>query len=57
LADLSRAPRRHPQQLSGEMVARIVEARQRWKWGARKLLVKLREAHPGNRLARAQHRG
>jgi putative transposase len=46
LADHSRAPLNRPQQVSEAITARIVEARQRWKWGARKLLAKLRQAHP-----------
>ena len=36
-----RAPHTSPQQLSEEMIERILEARQRWGWGARKLLVKM----------------
>ena len=46
LAERSRAPHTRPQQLSEELAGQIVQARQRWKWGARKLLAKLREAHP-----------
>lgn len=46
LAERSRAPHRRPQQVSDELTARIVAARQRWKWGPRKLLAKLRQAHP-----------
>jgi transposase InsO family protein len=41
LADRSRAPLTSPQQLSEEMIERILEARQRWGWGPRKLLVKM----------------
>lgn len=46
LADRSRAPRHRPQQLDPEMVARLIEARQRWKWGPRKLLAKLTAEEP-----------
>ena len=44
LADRSRAPHSSPQRLSEEMVERIIEARQPWGWGARKLIVKLAAA-------------
>lgn len=44
LADRSRAPHTSPQRLSEAMIARILEARQRWGWGPRKLLVKLAAA-------------
>jgi putative transposase len=47
LADRNRRPQHSPARLSKEMVAHIVAARQRWKWGPRKLRVKLAEAHPG----------
>lgn len=47
LADRSRAPHRRPQQLDPEMVSRLIEARQRWKWGPRKLLAKLTAEDPG----------
>ncbi len=47
LQDRSRAPHTSPQQLSEEMIGRIIEARQRWGWGPRKLLVKLGQAWPG----------
>jgi transposase InsO family protein len=43
LEDRSRAPHSSPQRLSAETVARIIEARQRWGWGSRKLIVKLAE--------------
>lgn len=43
LADQSRRPHSSPGQVSAEVAALIVAARQRWRWGARKLLVKLRE--------------
>lgn len=46
LADRSRRPRHFPSRLSDEMIAHIVAARQRWKWGPRKLRVKLAAAHP-----------
>ncbi len=47
LADRSRAPHERPQQVSEEMVQAIIEARQRWKWGPRKLRLKLIEQRPG----------
>lgn len=47
LADRSRAPHRRPRQLDPEMVARLIQARQRWKWGPRKLLAKLTAEDPG----------
>ncbi len=53
LADRSRAPHRSPQQLSEEMIAKIIQARQRWGWGPRKLLVKLAQAAPGEKLPAA----
>jgi putative transposase len=46
LADRSRAPRHSPQKLSEEVIAQIIAARQRWKWGPRKLRVKLSAADP-----------
>jgi putative transposase len=46
LADRSRAPLHSPRQLSDEVIAQIVAARQRWNWGPRKLRVKLAEAQP-----------
>lgn len=46
LADLSRAPHERPQQVSEEMVKAIIEARHRWKWGPRKLRLKLMEQQP-----------
>lgn len=46
LADRSRAPLHVPGRLCQDVVARIVEARQRWHWGPRKLRVKLAAAHP-----------
>lgn len=41
LADLSRRPHKSPTQVSEEAAAAIVAARLRWKWGPRKLRVKL----------------
>ena len=41
LADASRRPHESPNQVSAEVEAAIVEARHRWKWGPRKLRVKL----------------
>jgi transposase InsO family protein len=53
LADRSRAPHTSPQRLSEAMIVRIIEARQRWGWGPRKLLVKLAAAMPNERLPSA----
>jgi transposase InsO family protein len=53
LADRSRSPHTSPQRLSEEMIARILQARQRWGWGPRKLLVKLAAATPEQRLPSA----
>ena len=41
LADLSRRPHESPRQVSAAVEAAIIEARHRWKWGPRKLRVKL----------------
>jgi transposase InsO family protein len=41
LSDLSRRPHDSPNQVSAEVEAAIVAARQRWKWGPGKLRVKL----------------
>ena len=46
LADRSRAPRHSPHRLSADVIAHLIAARQRWKWGPRKLRVKLASAHP-----------
>ena len=46
LADRSRVPQHSPSKLSQEVITHIVAARQRWKWGPRKLRVKLSAAHP-----------
>ena len=43
MKDLSRRPHESPKQVSEEVVAAMVAARLRWKWGPRKLLVKLRQ--------------
>jgi putative transposase len=53
MEDRSRAPRHSPQALSEAMIARILEARQRWGWGPRKLLVKLAAARPEETLPAA----
>ena len=41
LRNLSRRPHHSPNQVSAEVEAAIVEARQRWRWGPGKLRVKL----------------
>jgi len=41
LANMSRRPLRSPTQVSEEVEAAILEVRERWKWGPRKLRVKL----------------
>jgi putative transposase len=46
LADRSRVPQHFPGKLSEETIAHIVAARERWKWGPRKLRVKLAAADP-----------
>jgi transposase InsO family protein len=46
LADRSRMPQHFPGKVSDEVIALIVASRQRWKWGPRKLRVKLAAAHP-----------
>ncbi len=46
LADRSRAPLHSPGKLSDDVIEQIIAARQRWKWGPRKLRVKLVEAQP-----------
>jgi putative transposase len=46
LADRSRAPQHSPHKVSGEVIAEIIAARHRWKWGPRKLRVKLVAAQP-----------
>jgi transposase InsO family protein len=47
LADRSRRPLHSPTRVSQEVTAQIIAARQRWKWGPRKLRVKLAAAQPG----------
>ncbi len=46
LADRSRVPQNFPGKVSDEVIAQIIAARQRWRWGPRKLRVKLATAHP-----------
>src|SRR5436305_11551098 len=46
LADRSRKPQHSPARLSDEVIAQILAARDRWRWGPRKLRVKLAAAHP-----------
>jgi putative transposase len=46
LADRSRTPLHSPTRLNDEVVQAIIAARQRWKWGPRKLRIKLVQAHP-----------
>lgn len=46
LADRSRTPLHCPSKVSEEITAQIIAARQRWKWGPRKLRVKLAMAQP-----------
>ena len=46
LADQSREPHHCPSRLSDVTIEHIIAARQRWKWGPRKLRVKLMAAHP-----------
>lgn len=46
LADRSHAPERCPHRVAPALEARIVEARRRYGWGARKLLQVLRRQHP-----------
>ena len=53
LEDRSRAPHTSPQKLSAEMIAHLIDARQRWGWGPRKLLVKVAQAWPGEKLPAA----
>lgn len=53
LQDRSRAPHTSPQRLSADMIAHIIEARQQWGWGPRKLLVKLAKAWPKEKVPAA----
>src|SRR5271169_1441843 len=46
LSDQSREPLHCPSRLSEETIEHIIAARHRWKWGPRKLRVKLTAAHP-----------
>ena len=46
LADRSRVPLHFPGMVTEEVIAHIVAARHRWRWGPRKLRVKLAAAHP-----------
>jgi putative transposase len=46
LADRSRTPMHSPTRVREEIAAQIIAARQRWKWGPRKLRVKLAAAQP-----------
>lgn len=46
LADQRRTPHHSPSQLSEEVVQAIIAARHRWKWGPRKLRIKLAQAQP-----------
>ena len=46
LVDQSRRPRHSPHQVSAEVEAAIIAARQRWKWGPGKLRVKLCQSDP-----------
>ena len=56
LEDRSRAPHTSPQRLSEATIARVIEARQRWGWGPRKLIVKLAEASEEKVPRRARSR-
>jgi transposase InsO family protein len=47
LTDLSRRPHESPSQICPEAEKAIVEARRRWKWGPRKLRVKLCQQDAG----------
>jgi putative transposase len=47
LHNRSRAPQHSPTRVSQEVIDAIIAARQRWRWGPRKLRVKLVEAQPG----------
>jgi len=50
LEDRSRSPRSHPNQVSAEQVEAILEMRDRYGWGPKKLRVLLAREHPGVRL-------
>jgi transposase InsO family protein len=47
LADRGRTPLHCPTRVSEEIAAHIIAARQRWKWGPRKLRAKLAMEQPG----------
>ena len=53
LADRSRAPHTSPQSLSQEMIASILQVRQKWGWGPRKLQVKLLADWPAEQIPAA----
>lgn len=46
LTDRSRVPQHCPRRISEEVIEQIIAARHRWKWGPRKLRVKLAAADP-----------
>ena len=46
LSDRPRAPQHSPHRVGEDLIAHIIAARQRWRWGPRKLRVKLAAAHP-----------
>jgi putative transposase len=46
LSDHPRAPQHSPHRVGEELIAQIIAVRQRWRWGPRKLRVKLAAAHP-----------
>lgn len=46
LEDRSRRPHRSPSRLDAETIVAIIAARERWRWGPRKLRAKLAAAHP-----------
>lgn len=46
LADRSRTPHHSPCKVSEEVIEQIIAARHWWKWGPRKLRVKLADRHP-----------
>lgn len=46
LADRRRTPQHCPRRVSPEIIEQIIAARHRWRWGPRKLRVKLAAAHP-----------
>ncbi len=46
LAEESRAPHRHPQAISEDVIQHVVDARRKWGWGPRNLLAKLPQQQP-----------